>query len=306
MTAAHDRLWHSLEDVPPDWGPCVVTIGVFDGIHRGHARLIGRTIEVARALRLPALLLTFDPHPARVTGPPRDTAMLSTPRRRAELARRLGVDAVLVLPFTRTLATTTAHEFATRVLVDSLRAQAVVVGHNFRFGAHAAGDLDTLRDLGRQLGFTAEGVGLLHAGEVRYSSTHVRTCLAAGDVIAAAEALGRPHRVAGRLAGDVLRVPAGTALPADGSYQAMLAIDGSEPISAEVRLDHQEVRIRSRMPPATGTPPAELDFLRSAHAAGAEILTEAVGRHPRSVVHIGLPLRVAALSELQDPVPLIS
>jgi riboflavin kinase/FMN adenylyltransferase len=256
------RLWHSLDDVPLAWGPCVVTIGVFDGIHRGHAGLIARTVEVARALQLPALLLTFDPHPARVAGPPRNTAALSTPQRRAELALQLGVDAVLVLPFTSTLANTTAHQFVTRVLVETLRVNAVIVGHNFRFGARGAGDLDTLRDLGRQLGFTAEGVGLLHTSEIRYSSTHVRTCLAAGDVTAAAEALGRPHRVAGHLAGDVLQVPTGTALPADGHYHGMLAIDGAQPHPVEVVLDLQHVRIRSSKPlPAAGMTRAELDFI---------------------------------------------
>jgi len=240
----------------------VVTIGVFDGIHRGHAGLIARTVEVARALQLPALLLTFDPHPARVAGPPRNTAALSTPQRRAELALQLGVDAVLVLPFTSTLANTTAHQFVTRVLVETLRVNAVIVGHNFRFGARGAGDLDTLRDLGRQLGFTAEGVGLLHTSEIRYSSTHVRSCLAAGDVTAAAEALGRPHRVAGHLAGDVLQVPTGTALPADGHYHGMLAIDGAQPHPVEVVLDLQHVRIRSSKPlPAAGMTRAELDFI---------------------------------------------
>jgi riboflavin kinase/FMN adenylyltransferase len=267
------RLWHSLDDVPADWGPCVVTIGVFDGIHRGHARLIARTVEVARALRLPALLLTFDPHPARVAGPPRNTAALSTPQRRAELARHLGVDAVLVLPFTSTLANTTAHEFVTRVLVETLRVNAVIVGHNFRFGAGGAGDLDTLRDLGRQLGFSAEGMELLQTNEIRYSSTHVRTCLAAGDVTAAAEALGKPHRVGGRLAGDVLQVPTGTALPADGHYCGTLTIDGAQPHPVIVVLDLQQVRIRSSVPlPGAGVPTAELDFLRSVSPAEAKIL----------------------------------
>ncbi|MGD9526955.1 MAG: cytidyltransferase [Pseudonocardia sp.] len=266
------RIWHSLYEVPPDFGPCVVTIGVFDGIHRGHARLIARTVEVARDLQLPALLLTFDPHPARVAGPARNTAALSTPQRRAELARELGADAVLVLPFTSTLADTTAHEFITRVLVETLRADTVIVGQNFRFGAGGTGDLDTLRDLGRQFGFIAEGVDLLHTSEIRYSSTHIRTCLAGGDVTAAAEALGRPHRVAGRMAGDHLQVPTGTALPADGHYQGMLTINGAEPWQVDVVLDRQQVHIRPCVAPATGMPPAELDFLRSIPAAEAKLL----------------------------------
>lgn len=248
-------LWHSLDDVPADWRPCVVTIGVFDGVHRGHARLIGRTVEVAREQRLPAVLVTFDPHPARVAGPPRDTAALSTPRRRAELAGRLGVDAVLVLPFTGALAGTPAREFVTRVLVDALRAKAVVVGHDFRFGARAAGDLATLRDLGLEFGFTAEGVGLLG----HYSSTHVRTCLARGDVHAAAEALGRPHRVAGRLAGDVLEIPTGTALPADGRYRGLLAIDAAAPHPVDVTVNGERVCVRPQ--PIAGTYAAELDFV---------------------------------------------
>jgi riboflavin kinase / FMN adenylyltransferase len=275
LATLDDALWHGLDEVPPGWGPCVITIGMFDGIHRGHAGLIAKTVEVARTLQLPALLLTFDPHPARVTGPPRNTAALSTPQRRPELARQLGVDVVLVLPFTSTLANITAHEFVTRVLVETLRVNAVIVGHNFRFGARGAGDLDTLCDLGRQLGFSAEGVGLLHTSEIRYSSIHVRTtCLAAGDVTAAAQALGRPHRVAGQLAGDVLQVPTGTALPADGHYHGMLAIDGAQPHPVEVVLDLQHVRIRSSKPlPAAGMPPAELDFLRP------------VGRHEH--IHCG-------------------
>ena len=255
--------WQGLDDVPLGWGPCVITIGVFDGVHRGHARLIGRTVQRARDHRLPALLITFDPHPARMTGPPRNTATLSTPQRRAELAQQLGVDAVLVLPFTTALAHTTATEFVTRVLVDRLRARALIVGENFRFGAGGDGDLDTLRDLGRQHGFTAEGVELLHTTVTRYSSTHIRTCLATGDVTAAAEALGRPHRVEGRLAGNTLEVPAGTALPADGHYQGLLATAGGDPQPIEVTVDSQRTLMLHGTSLRAGNQRAVLDFLPS-------------------------------------------
>ena len=255
-------LWQGLDDVPLDWGPCVVTLGMFDGVHRGHAQLIARTVEVARNHQLPAVLITFDPHPARIAGPPRNTAALSTLQRRAELARQLGVDAVLVLPFTRKLANTTATEFVTRVLVDTLRANAVIVGRNFRFGAGGAGDLDTLRDLGSQHGFTAEGVALLYTSKIRYSSTHIRSCLAAGDVTAAAEALGRPHRVAGHLTGALIHVSGGTALPADGHYHGMLMIDGAEPRRVDVMVDLQQISISWFLSGGAAMPPAELDFLR--------------------------------------------
>jgi riboflavin kinase/FMN adenylyltransferase len=216
------RLWHGLDDVPAGFGPCAVTIGVFDGVHRGHVRVIERAVAVGLEQCLPTVLVTFDPHPARVVGPPRDTAALSTPGRRAELAGELGVDAVLVLPFTAELAGTRPDDFVRQVLVEALAARAVIVGSDFRFGARGAGDVATLAALGRRHGFTADGVDLLSPEGVRCSSTQVRTCLATGDVAGAARVLGRPHRVEGRLAGGVLAVPPGTAVPAPGRYPAVL------------------------------------------------------------------------------------
>ncbi len=221
-TATRARLWHGLADVPAGFGPCAATIGVFDGVHRGHVRVIERAVAVGLQQGLPAVLVTFDPHPARVVGPPRDTAELSTPGRRAELAGEFGVDAVLVLPFTAELAGTCPDDFVRRVLVEALDARAVIVGSDFRFGARGAGDIGTLAELGRRHGFTADGVDLLSPEGVRCSSTQVRACLATGDVAGAARVLGRPHRVEGRLAGGVLAVPPGTAVPAPGRYPAVL------------------------------------------------------------------------------------
>jgi riboflavin kinase/FMN adenylyltransferase len=221
-TVTGARLWHGLDDVPAGFGPCAVTIGVFDGVHRGHVRVIERAVAVGLERGLPTVLVTFDPHPARVVGSPRDTAALSTPGRRAELAGELGVDAVLVLPFTAELAGTCPDDFVRRVLVDALGARAVIMGSDFRFGARGAGDVTTLAELGRRHRFTADGVDLLSPEGVRCSSTLVRTCLASGDVAGAARVLGRPHRVEGRLAGGVLAVPPGTAVPAAGRYPAVL------------------------------------------------------------------------------------
>lgn len=219
--ASHAReipVWWDLDDVPADWSSCVVTLGVFDGVHRGHARLIDRAVRVGRARGLPTVLVTFDPHPARVLGIPRDTAALSTVQRRAELAAELGVDAVCVLRFTRELAAVPAKEFVERVLVDTLHAAAVVVGANFTFGQRGAGNVDALRRLGIQHGFTTDSVGLLHAVDVPCSSTHVRKCLRRGDVQAAMYALGRPHRIEGTLVGAKLVVPDGIAVPSSGCY----------------------------------------------------------------------------------------
>ncbi|MDX3661368.1 bifunctional riboflavin kinase/FAD synthetase [Streptomyces sp. ID05-26A] len=213
MTAVREGLvWRSVADVPPDWPGCVVTIGVFDGVHRGHARLISAAREVAGPR--PVVLVTFDPHPARVLGLARDTSALSTVDRRARLGHSLGVEAILVLPFTRSLAALSPSEFVSEVLVGALHAEAVVVGTNFTFGHRGAGTVETVRELG----LPAFGVDLVDG----CSSTRVRELVRDGDVRAAAAVLGRPHRVEGVLSGGVVTVPPGTALPSDGRYLGTL------------------------------------------------------------------------------------
>ncbi|APU13933.1 MULTISPECIES: bifunctional riboflavin kinase/FAD synthetase [Actinoalloteichus] len=191
------RRWRGLDAVPSNWGRCVVTIGIFDGVHRGHQQLIASAVGRARELGLPCVLLTFDPHPAEVVRPGSHPAQLTTLRRRAELVEELGVDVFCVLPFTSEVAKTPPDTFAHEVLVERLHAAAVVVGENFTFGHRAAGDVALLRTLGRRFGFVAEGADLLARNELTFSSTYIRSCLSAGDVTAAAEALGRPYRLEG-------------------------------------------------------------------------------------------------------------
>jgi riboflavin kinase/FMN adenylyltransferase len=225
-------VWRAVDEIPAGWGPCVVTLGVFDGLHRGHARLVQRAVQAGRARGLPVVLVTFDPHPARVVGVPRDTAALTTVERRAELAGDLGVDAVCVLPFTPAFAQLSPGAFVERVLVGSLRAAAVVVGANFTFGHRGAGDPALLQELGDRHGFTVEPVALLHEVDAPCSSTYVRERLRAGDVRGAARALGRPHRVDGIARGGALVAAEGTALPAPGLYIAR--VDGGRRTSVEV------------------------------------------------------------------------
>ena len=224
-------LWYGLDAVPADLGPSVLTIGVFDGLHRGHRRLVDRARAVADEQGLPLVLVTFDPHPARVLGLDRDTAALSTVEHRAELAGGAGADAVCVLRFTRDLAGLSAHGFARHVLAGVLGARSVVVGANFRFGAGAAGDVTTLRELGAGLGFTAHAVPLLHTVGTPCSSSHTRRRLRAGDLDAVARALGRSHRVDGYRSADLVGLAAGTALPPPGRYRAAV---GGEPGVVEV------------------------------------------------------------------------
>ncbi|WP_433036818.1 bifunctional riboflavin kinase/FAD synthetase [Actinomycetospora sp. CA-053990] len=229
--------WRGLDGVPSGWGRCVVTIGVFDGVHRGHQQLIARAVAHGRELGLPTVLITFDPHPASVLRPGTHPARLTSLARRAELVAELGIDAFWVLPFTPDLARVAPDEFVHELLVDRLHAAMVVVGRNFTYGYRAAGDVTELERLGQRFGFAAEGVDLvadpsvaLTGSPVTFSSTYVRACISAGDVRAAAEALGRPHRLEGVVVrgdqrGRELGYPTANvdcgehaAIPADGVY----------------------------------------------------------------------------------------
>lgn len=226
--------------MPGGWGRSLVTIGVFDGVHRGHAKLIGRAVQRAGELSVPSVLMTFDPHPAEVVRPGSHPAQLTTLRRRAELVEQLGIDVFCVLPFTVELSRMPADEFVHELLVERLHVAAVVVGENFTFGHKAAGDVELLHELGTRFGFTAEGAGLVSQGDVTFSSTYIRSCIDAGDVTAAATALGRPHRVEGIVVrGDYrgrdlgyptanLSTPRYAAVPADGVYACWFVHHGRQ------------------------------------------------------------------------------
>ena len=191
------QTWRSLGELPAGLGRTVVTIGNFDGVHLGHQTVIHRARAVAGEIGAGQVVaVTFDPHPMAVLRPEHAPSSLSSIETRAALMAAEGVDAVLVLPFDREVASWTPVEFIDRILVDALHAAAVVVGANFRFGNRAAGDVNTLRDAGRTRDFVVEGVAL-DGGPQVWSSTYVRTCLATGDVAGAAEALGRAFSVRG-------------------------------------------------------------------------------------------------------------
>ena len=235
--------WYGLAEVPSDWGACVATIGEFDGVHRGHQRVVERAREIAQSRQLPVVAITFDPHPDEVIRPGSHPPLLTTARRRSELLAGLGTDAVFVLPFNLEFSRLSPDEFVRVVLSERLHAAAVVVGENFRFGHKAAGDVPMLAQLGEKYDFTAEGVPLLVDDGATISSTYIREQLAAGDVAAAARALGRPHRVEGVVVRGHMRgrglgfptanleTPPHTATPADGVYAGWLTsldLDGAE------------------------------------------------------------------------------
>ena len=235
--------WNGLADVPSDWGECVATIGVFDGVHRGHQRTVGRALEIAAERGLPVVVITFDPHPDEVIRPGSHPPYLTSYRRQAELLAGLGADAMCVLPFNLEFSRLTPDEFVHTVLSERLHATAVVVGEDFRFGHKAAGNVAVLTELGEKYDFTAEGVPLLVADGVTISSTYIREQLRLGDVGAATAALGRPHRVEGVVVRGHQRgralgfptanveSPARAAIPGDGIYAGWLRaldLDGTE------------------------------------------------------------------------------
>ena len=221
--------WYGLAEVPSDWGRSVATIGAFDGVHRGHQRIVGRAVQIAREQNLPVVVITFDPHPDEVIRPGSHPPILTSTRRQAELLADLGADALLVLPFNVDFSQLSPDEFVRVVLSERLHAAAVVVGEDFRFGHKARGDVPLLAALGEKYDFTAEGLPLLVADGVTISSTYIRERLAEGDVTAAAVALGRPHRVEGVVVRGHMRgrglgfptanleTPVYTATPADGA-----------------------------------------------------------------------------------------
>lgn len=168
--------------LPPADGPTVVTVGFFDGVHRGHQAVIGRTVEEARARGARSVAVTFDRHPREILTPGREPRLLTAVERKASIIEELGVNALVVLEFTQEFSHWVAEEFIRSVLVEGLRVQHVVVGDNFTFGHKAMGTVSTLVDLGPSYGFTAEGVPLLAEGDRRISSSSVRDALAEGDL----------------------------------------------------------------------------------------------------------------------------
>lgn len=226
------QIWRGYEAVPDGWGRSVVTIGVFDGVHRGHQQTIGHAVKQASDRGLASVAVTFDPHPSEVVRPGSHPAVLTGQARKAELIEALGVDALCVIPFTPEFSRLPAERFVHDVLVEHLHAALVVVGDNFRFGHRAAGDVAALTRLGRAFGFGVTSAPLVSSGDVIFSSTYVRSCVAAGDVAAAAAALGRSHRIEGIVVrgdqrGRELGFPTANllcdrhaAVPADGVYAA--------------------------------------------------------------------------------------
>lgn len=191
------RIYRSLGSVAEDFGPCAVTIGNFDGVHMGHRRIMERVAALAHEHGWKAGVLTFDPHPTKLVAPSRAPRLLTTPEQRARLMADLGIQELLILPFTAEIAHLAPEEFVRDILAGKLRARAVLVGDNFRFGHRAAGDAHTLQTLGQKYGFQTEVVSaIVKRGRV-ISSSEIRKLIEAGKVALACRLLGRPYALEG-------------------------------------------------------------------------------------------------------------
>ncbi len=190
------QTFRSLNQLPPGFGPSVVTIGNFDGVHIGHRAVLSRVKQRAQALGARSIVVTFSPHPARVLRPESSTLRLITPEDyKLELLAATGVDATLVLPFTPEFSRWSARQFAQTVLQDALAATEVLEGENFHFGHGAAGDVNSLLELGRELSFGVEVFSPLLYGGSEVSSSRVRRTIAAGDMHTARHLLDRVFAV---------------------------------------------------------------------------------------------------------------
>jgi riboflavin kinase/FMN adenylyltransferase len=208
----------------------VVSLGVFDGVHRGHATVLGRTVEAAREAGSTAVAVTFEPHPTVVLSPQHVPPLLTSLDRKAGLIAALGVDVLVVLRFDAELASWPPERFARRILAADLGAERVIVGSNFTFGKGAAGTVSTLQQLGADLGFDAEGIPLFELDGRVVSSSSIREAISGGELAWPTEALGRPYAVEGRVVAGAgrgvglgfptanLEIASGILLPGRGVY----------------------------------------------------------------------------------------
>jgi len=233
------RVFESLADVPDDFPASAVTVGKFDGVHTGHRAVIAELERAASEQNLASVVVTFDRNPLEILAPERCPAALVSVAQKLDLLAETGLDATLVLTFDRALSQRTPEQFVREILVDALHARVVLAGSDFRFGAKGAGNIDTLRTLGAEHGFTVQLIDDVRPeGGDRVSSTWIRKLLADGDIAHAARLLGHLPSVRGQVVhgakrGRELGFPTANLspqsqglIPADGVYAGWLETDG--------------------------------------------------------------------------------
>jgi riboflavin kinase/FMN adenylyltransferase len=189
------KVFHKLEDVPADFGPTVLSVGNFDGVHRAHAKVLSTIVGRGKEQGLKAIAVTFEPHPVRILHPDADLKLLTPTPEKLRLLSATGLHAVLLLPFTRDLSLMDPRHFAHEILKKSLRASEVHEGYNFRFGHKAAGNVTMLAQFGKNMGFDVHVYPEMRLRGERVSSSHIRKLINEGRVSRARHLLARPFSI---------------------------------------------------------------------------------------------------------------
>ncbi len=191
------QIYRNLEQLPSDLGITVLSVGNFDGVHRAHQNVLRHNVTRARELGATSMVVTFDPHPVRILRPDVPKRLLTPLPMKLRALERCGIDAVLVLPFTRDLSMTTPRDFAANMLLGRLHVKEIHEGSNFHFGHHAEGTVEKLAEFGRELGFHVEIYPQMHAFGERVSSSRIRQLIAEGQIVRSRQLLGRPFSILG-------------------------------------------------------------------------------------------------------------
>jgi riboflavin kinase/FMN adenylyltransferase len=233
------QVFHKLADVPGDFGPTLVSVGNFDGVHRAHGSVISEIVARAKTLHARSMVVTFEPHPTRILRPDSNLKLLTPTPEKLRLLAETGIDAVLLLPFARDLSLMTPYQFAHEILKKRLHACEVHEGYNFHFGHKASGDIQTLRELGRAMGFEVHDYPEMRLRGEPVSSSHIRKLLLEGRVSRARHLLARPFSILstagrGRGYGSKYTVPTinlaryEELVPRDGVYITRTRVGGSD------------------------------------------------------------------------------
>src|SRR6266436_6555050 len=186
------QVFHKLDDVPAGFGPTLVSIGNFDGVHRAHTHVLREIVTRARQQGAKAMAVTFEPHPVRILKPDSGLKLITPTPEKLRLLEASGLDSVLLLPFGRDLSLMTPRQFAEKILKKKLRAREVHEGYNFHFGHKAAGNVDVLAELGREMGFKVIVYPEMKLRGETVSSSRVRALLSEGRISRARHLLGHP------------------------------------------------------------------------------------------------------------------
>jgi riboflavin kinase/FMN adenylyltransferase len=189
------QVFLKLDDIPHDFGSTFVSVGNFDGVHRAHRHVLGEIVSRARAANARSVAVAFEPHPTRILRPDHAPRLITPTPEKLRLLATTNLDAVLLLPFTRDLSLMTPHRFAHDILKKHLHAREVHEGYNFHFGHKAAGNIEALRELGREMGFDVHDYPEMRLREENVSSSHIRKLISEGRVSRARHLLGRPFSI---------------------------------------------------------------------------------------------------------------